>query len=68
MLDIEKTLLLARAILKLGYAKEAKLLYENLLSIQPNHNLAKKELNWSPKVDLDTGLEKTIKFFKEFYE
>ena len=44
MLNIEKTLLLARAILKLGYAKEAKLLYKNLLSIQPNHNLAKKEL------------------------
>ena len=44
MLDIEKTLLLARTILKLGYAKEAKLLYENLLSIQPNHDLAKQEL------------------------
>ena len=44
MLNIEKTLLLARAILKLGYAKEAKLLYENLLSIQPNHSLAKQEL------------------------
>ena len=44
MLNVEKTLLLARAILKLGYAKEAKVLYENLLSIQPNHNLAKQEL------------------------
>ena len=44
MFDVEKTLLLARAILKLGYIKEAKLLYENLLSIQPNHNLAKQEL------------------------
>ena len=44
MLDVEKTLLLARAILKLGYAKEAKSLYKNLLSIQPNHNLAKQEL------------------------
>ena len=44
MFDVEKTLLLARAILKLGYAKEAKSLYENLLSIQPNHNLAKQEL------------------------
>ena len=44
MLDIEKTLLLARSILKLGYVKEAKLLYENLLSIQPNHSLAKQEL------------------------
>ena len=44
MLNIEKTLLLARAILKLGYAKEARSLYENLLSIQPNHSLAKQEL------------------------
>ncbi len=44
MLNLEKTLLLARSILKLGYAKEAKLLYENLLSIQPNHSLAKEEL------------------------
>ena len=44
MLNTEKTLLLARAILKLGYAKEAKALYENLLSIQPNHSLAKQEL------------------------
>ena len=44
MLDIEKTLLLARAVLKLGYAREAKSLYENLLSVQPNHYLAKQEL------------------------
>tara|TARA_B100001057_G_C22525358_1_gene823588 strand:- start:36 stop:191 length:156 start_codon:yes stop_codon:yes gene_type:complete len=44
MLNLEKTLLLARAVLKLGYTKEAKKLYENLLSIQPNHYLAKKEL------------------------
>ena len=44
MFDVEKTLLLARAILKLGYAEEARSLYENLLSIQPNHNLAKQEL------------------------
>jgi hypothetical protein len=44
MLNLEKTLLLARAIFKLGYAKEAKSLYENLLSIQPNHSLAKQEL------------------------
>ena len=44
MLNTEKTLLLARAILKLGYTKEAKSLYENLLSIQPNHSIAKQEL------------------------
>ena len=44
MLNLEKTLLLARSILKLGYVTEAKVLYKNLLSIQPNHSLAKKEL------------------------
>ena len=44
MLNIEKTLLLARTVYKLGYIDEAKILYTNLLSIQPNHILAKKEL------------------------
>ena len=44
MFNAEKTLLLARAIFKLGYITEAKELYKNLLSLQPNHNLAKKEL------------------------
>jgi len=31
---------------------------------QPNIDLAKKELDWSPKVQLDEGLLKTIDFFK----
>ena len=44
MFNIEKALLLARAIYKLGYVNEAKELYKNLLSIQPNHSLAKKDL------------------------
>jgi len=44
MLNLENTLLLARTVLRLGYTQEAKKLYENLLSIQPNHYLAKKEL------------------------
>ena len=44
MLDTEKTFLLARSIFKLGYIEEAKSLYENLLSVQPNHYLAKREL------------------------
>ena len=44
MLNIEKTILLARTVCKLGYINEAKILYTNLLSIQPNHILAKKEL------------------------
>ena len=44
MLNIEKTLLLARTVRILGDINEAKTLYINLLSIQPNHILAKKEL------------------------
>lgn len=32
---------------------------------QPNIDLAKKELDWSPKVQLEEGLIKTIEFFKQ---
>ena len=32
---------------------------------QPDISLAKKELGWTPKVDLDTGLKKTIADFEE---
>ena len=45
MYSLEKTLLLARAAYSFGYKKEAKKLYKNLLSLQPNHIIAKKELN-----------------------
>jgi UDP-glucuronate decarboxylase len=31
---------------------------------QPDISLAKKELNWSPKIELEEGLIKTIEFFK----
>jgi UDP-glucuronate decarboxylase len=31
---------------------------------KPDISLAKKELNWSPKVDLATGLGKTIEYFR----
>jgi UDP-glucuronate decarboxylase len=30
---------------------------------QPNIDLAKKELDWSPKIQLDEGLIKTIAYF-----
>ncbi|MEK9627957.1 MAG: UDP-glucuronic acid decarboxylase family protein [Nitrospinota bacterium] len=32
---------------------------------QPNITLAKKLLDWEPKVNLDEGLESTLKYFKE---
>tara|TARA_Y100000589_G_C27128445_1_gene619554 strand:+ start:686 stop:835 length:150 start_codon:yes stop_codon:yes gene_type:complete len=44
MFNLEKTLLLARAAYYNGYIKEAIILYKNLLSLQPNHIIAKKEL------------------------
>lgn len=31
---------------------------------QPDINRAEKELNWSPKIELEEGLAKTIKYFK----
>ena len=33
---------------------------------RPDVTLAKEKLDWEPRVDLQNGLRKTIKFFKEF--
>ena len=46
VIEIEKTLLLARAAYKNGYVKEAIRLYKNLLNLQPNHQVAKRELSY----------------------
>jgi UDP-glucuronate decarboxylase len=35
---------------------------------QPNIELARKHLNWEPKVEFETGLAKTIEYFKGFLE
>jgi UDP-glucuronate decarboxylase len=32
---------------------------------QPDISLAKAQLNWAPKVDLEEGLKRTIKYFKK---
>jgi UDP-glucuronate decarboxylase len=34
------------------------------LQRQPNITLAKSELNWEPKIDLEEGLDKTIEYFR----
>ena len=31
----------------------------------PNLELAKKAINWKPEIDLDLGLNKTIKYFED---
>jgi nucleoside-diphosphate-sugar epimerase len=36
------------------------------LQRQPDIALAKKLLNWSPSIDLDAGLRRTIAYFREF--
>jgi len=40
----------------------------DILHTQSDINLAKKLLDWEPKVDFNQGLEKTKKWFKEKYE
>ncbi|MBI4248579.1 MAG: SDR family NAD-dependent epimerase/dehydratase, partial [Elusimicrobia bacterium] len=32
---------------------------------RPDISLAKKHLGWSPKVSLEVGLRRTLKYFKE---
>ena len=44
MINIEVTILLAREAHRSGYIKEAIELYKNLLSIQPKHPIAAREL------------------------
>ena len=59
---------LAKLILDLTKSK-SKLTYKNLPQDdptlrKPDINLAKKNLNWSPKIDIETGLKRTINYFK----
>ena len=59
---------LAEKVIELTKSK-SKIIYKSLPSDdpmrrQPDISLAKKELDWSPKMELDEGLIKTIEFFK----
>jgi UDP-glucuronate decarboxylase len=59
---------LAETILKLTGSK-SKIIYKRLplddpKQRQPNIELAKKELGWQPKVNLEDGLKETINYFK----
>ena len=60
---------LAKKIIKLTNSK-SKIIYKPLpeddpKQRQPNINLAKKELKWEPKIELDEGLKKTISYFEK---
>jgi UDP-glucuronate decarboxylase len=59
---------LAEIVLKLvggksKLVKAAPLPVDDPLQRCPDITLARKELQWEPKVDLDTGLKKTIEYF-----
>jgi len=62
---------LAKKIIKLTKSK-SKIIYKLLpeddpIQRQPNIDLAKKELKWEPKIQLDEGLEKTINYFNKLF-
>ncbi len=51
-------------------ASKSKLVYKPLpeddpMQRQPDISLAKKELNWKPKIEIKEGLVKTIEYFEE---
>ena len=60
---------LAKKVLEIGNSK-SKIVYKDFTpeddpkKRQPDITLAKKELNWEPKVELQEGLKKTIEYFK----
>ena len=63
---------LAKKIIKLTHSK-SKIIYKPLpeddpKQRQPDIELAKKELKWKPKIQLDEGLEKTINYFARLLE
>ena len=64
-----KIIELARKIIKLTGSK-SKIIFKPLPPDDPNQRqpditLAKKYLNWEPKIKLDDGLKKTIEYFKK---
>ena len=61
---------LAELVIEITGAK-SKLVFENLpeddpMQRCPNIGLAKRELDWQPLIELEAGLEKTIKYFHQF--
>lgn len=59
---------LAHKVIELTKSK-SKIIYSSLpkddpAQRRPDISLAKKELNWKPKINLDSGIKKTIEWFK----
>jgi UDP-glucuronate decarboxylase len=63
---------LAEKVIEMIPESKSKIIYEDLPQDDPKQRkpditLAKKELGWEPKIELDEGLKKTIKYFKNNY-
>lgn len=61
---------LAEKVLEMIPESKSKIIYKELpqddpKQRQPDIALAKKALNWTPKIELEEGLRKTIHYFKE---
>ena len=61
---------LAEKVIELTNSK-SKIVFQNLpsddpLMRKPDINLARTALGWEPKIQLEEGLKKTIKYFKQF--
>lgn len=61
---------LALKIIKLIPKSKSRIVYQELpsddpMQRQPDISLAKKELDWEPKIQLDEGLIKTIEYFQQ---
>ena len=61
---------LAEKVLELVPGSASRLIYKDLpeddpRQRQPDISLAKKQLDWQPKVGLDEGLQKTIAYFRD---
>ena len=68
-LNPSNTFSLATKIINLTSSK-SKIIYKELplddpKRRRPNIDKAKRNLNWIPKIQLDDGLDKTIRYFKE---
>ncbi|MBD3238301.1 MAG: NAD-dependent epimerase/dehydratase family protein [Candidatus Moranbacteria bacterium] len=60
---------LAGKVLELAPESQSRLVYKDLpqddpIRRKPDISLAKNKLNWQPQIDLETGLQKTISYFK----
>lgn len=66
----ERTILdFAKLIIKMTNSK-SKIIFKELpsddpMQRKPDLSLAKRELDWQPKIDIEDGLSKTIKYFKQ---